>query len=94
EAGIMPPMDGVFSEGTMNIYKISDIPWEYAGYATCMMYSSLLRSHIAIAKLPLDMCEPGTEVDLEVSIIRRSVNIKARVAELPFFDPARKTSRE
>ncbi|MEM8860652.1 MAG: aminomethyltransferase family protein, partial [Chloroflexota bacterium] len=40
EAGIMPPMDGVFSEGTMNIYKISDIPWEYAGYATCMMYSS------------------------------------------------------
>ncbi|MEM9774299.1 MAG: aminomethyltransferase family protein [Chloroflexota bacterium] len=94
EAGIMPPMDGVFNEGTMNIYKISDIPWEYAGYATCMMYSSLLRSHIAIAKLPLDMCEPGTEVDLEVSIIRRSVNIKARVAKLPFFDPARKTSRE
>lgn len=94
EAGIHPPMDGVFNEGTMNIYKISDTPWEYGGYATCMMYSSLLRSHIAIAKLPPELCEPGTEVDLELSIIRRSVNVKARVAELPFFNPARKTSRE
>ena len=94
EAGIHPPMDGVFNEGTMNIYRISDTPWEYGGYATCMMYSSLLRSHIAIAKLPLDLCEPGTEVDLEISIIRRSVNVKAKVVALPFFNPERKTSSE
>ncbi|MFK7800378.1 MAG: aminomethyltransferase family protein [Anaerolineae bacterium] len=93
-AGIIPPLEGVFNEGTMNIYRISDIPWEYGGYATCMMFSSLLRSHIAIAKLPLDLCEPGTEVDLEISIIRRSVNVKAKVVALPFFNPERKTSRE
>ena len=93
EAGIMPPMDGVFEEGTMNIYRKSETPWEYAGYATCFVYSSLLRSHIGLAKLPPDLCTPGTEVDLEISIIRRSVNVTARVTELPFFNPARKTKR-
>ncbi|MEM7799240.1 MAG: aminomethyltransferase family protein [Chloroflexota bacterium] len=93
EAGINPPMDGVFEEGTFNLYRISDTPWEYAGYATCMIYSSLLRSHIALAKLPPDLCTPGTEVDFELQVIRRSVNVKARVAELPFFDPRRKTEK-
>ena len=93
DAGIMPPIEGVFHEGTMNIYKRSDTPWEYGGYATCMMYSSLLRKHIAIAKLPPDLCAIGTEVDLEINIIRRSVNIKATVVEMPFFNPARKTAK-
>ena len=91
EAGIMPPREGVFYEGTMNIYRRSDTPWEYAGYATSYMFSSLLRSHLAIAKLPLDLCTPGTEVDLEISIIRRSVNVLARVTDMPFFNPDRKT---
>ncbi len=92
EAGIMPPLDGVFHEGTMNIYRQSEIPWDYAGYATSLVYSSILRKHIAIAKLPLDLCEPGSQVSLEITIIRRSVNVLARVAEMPFFNPNRKTN--
>ncbi len=92
EAGIMTPKDGIHSEGTMSIYRRNDKEWDYAGYATCFQYSSLLKQHIAIAKLPLDLIEPGTEVDLEIPVIRKPVNVLARVAKMPFFNPKRKTA--
>lgn len=94
EAGIMTPKDGVMIQDTMNIYRRSDIPWHYAGYASSFIWSSLKKQHVAIAKLPLDLCEVGTEVDLEISVIRQSQYVLARVVDLPFFNPARKTARQ
>ncbi|MGB1253474.1 MAG: aminomethyltransferase family protein [Candidatus Promineifilaceae bacterium] len=94
EAGIMTPKDGMLVQDTMSIYRRSDIPWQYAGYASSFMWSSLKKQHVAIAKLPLDLCEPGTEVELEISIIRQPQYVLARVVELPFFNPKRKTARQ
>ncbi len=91
EAGIMPPQENHYLETTMSIYRRTDKPWDYAGYATSLLFSPLLKKPIALAKLPLDLTKPGTEVDLELNVIRRPVNVVARVAKLPFFDPARKT---
>ncbi len=93
EAGIMTPKEGVLVEDTMSIYRRSDVPWQYAGYATSFMWSSLKKQHVAIAKLPLELCEPGTEVDLEIMVIRQPKYVLARVVERPFFNPARKTAR-
>lgn len=104
EAGIMTPKDGIHQDGTMSIYRRNDpavlradgetIPeWDYAGYATCFLYSPILKQHIALAKLPLDLAKPGTEVDLEISVIRRPQNVLARVAKTPFYNPARKTAK-
>jgi len=89
-AGIMPPKEGVFSEETMSIYRRGGAEYEYAGYASSFIYSSLLKRHIAIAKLPLDLAVPGTEVDLEFSIIRRPQNLLAHVVDMPFYNPKRK----
>ena len=94
EAGIMTPKDGVMVQETMTIYKRSDVPWQYAGYTSSFMWSSLTKQHVAIAKLPLELCEPGTEVDLEISVIRQPQYVLSRVVELPFFNPARKTARQ
>lgn len=94
QIGIMTPKSGVLNQHTMSIYRRCDEPWQYAGYASSFMYSSLLKQHIAIAKLPLDLIEPGTEVDLEISIIRRPVNVRASVTPMPFYNPARKTARQ
>ncbi|MEM7333704.1 MAG: aminomethyltransferase family protein [Chloroflexota bacterium] len=94
EAGIMTPKEGVLVQDTMSIYRRSDIPWQYAGYASSFMWSSLKKQHVAIAKLPFDLCEPGTEVDLEISVIRQPQYVLSRVVELPFFNPARKTARQ
>lgn len=90
----MTPKEGVLYQDTLTVYRRGEPQWQYAGYASSFMYSSLLKKHIAIAKLPLDLTQVGTEVDLEISIIRRPVNVLARVVEMPFFNPARKRARQ
>lgn len=93
EAGIVPPRHEVYSESTMSIYRRGSTEWDYAGYASSFTTSSLLRTPLAIAKLPLDLATPGSEVDLEVTVIRRPRNVLARVERMPFFNPDRKTAR-
>lgn len=92
QAGILPPRHEVYSESTMSIYRRGSKEWDYAGYAGSFLSSSLLRKPIAIAKLPIDLTTPGTEVDLEVQVIRQPKNVLARVEAMPFFNPARKTA--
>ena len=76
----------------MSIYRRNDKPWDYAGYATSFMFSSLLKKPLAIAKLPRDLAKTGTEVDLEIQLIKKPVNVLARVNRMPFFNPPRKTT--
>ena len=92
EAGIMPPRDGIYCETTRSIYRIGDRQWDYAGYASSFLYSSLLRRPVAIAKLPLDLARPGIAVDLELTVIRRPVNVLAHVTRMPFYNPPQKTA--
>ena len=97
EAGIMPPKEGVHGESTMSIYRHYDEggkEYDYAGYASSFLYSSLLKKPIAIAKLPLDLAKPGTKVDIELSVIRKPVNVLARVTRMPFYNPARKVAAQ
>ena len=91
QAGIMPPKHGIYRESTMSIYRPGDVEWDYAGYASSFLYSSLLRKPIAIAKLPLDLAKRGTKVDLEIPLIRKPVNVVATVTRMPFYNPKRKT---
>ncbi|HAT37233.1 MAG TPA: glycine cleavage system protein T [Gemmatimonadetes bacterium] len=90
EAGVVPPRHEIYSESTMSVYRRSGVDWDYAGYASSFTSSSLLRTPLAIAKLPLDIAGPGSEVDLEVNVIRRPQNVLAQVKQMPFFNPARK----
>ena len=92
EAGIATPKYEHYREDTMSIYRRGGKEWDYAGYASSFLFSSLLKKPIAIAKLPLALATPGTEVDLEVPVIRKPVNVLARVTDMPFFNPDRKTA--
>ena len=93
ETGIMAPKHDLYCESTKSIYRRSDKEWDYAGYASSFMFSPILKKPIAIAKLPNDLAKPGTEVDIEISVIRKPHNVLATVQRMPFFDPARKTQR-
>jgi aminomethyltransferase len=93
EAGIMPRKHDHYCESTRNIYRRGQKEWDYAGYATSFLFSSLLKKPIAIAKLPNELAKRGTEVDLEISVIRRPRTVLARVHRMPFFNPPRKTQR-
>jgi aminomethyltransferase len=91
-AGVVPPRHEVYSESTMSVYRRGTTEWDYAGYASSFTTSSLLRTPLAIAKLPFDLAKPGSEVDLEVTVVRRPQNVLARVARMPFYNPARKSA--
>ena len=92
ESGVVPPRHEIYSESTMSVYRRSGVDWDYVGYASSFTSSSLLRTPLAIAKLPLDLAGPGSEVDLEVNVIRRPQNVLAQVKQMPFFNPARKSA--
>lgn len=92
EAGLLPPRHEIYRETTMSVYRRGAIEWDYAGYATSFTTSSLMRRPLAIAKLPLDLAEPGSEVDLELSVLHKPTTVLARVERMPFFDPPRKTA--
>ncbi|MDH3272093.1 MAG: aminomethyltransferase family protein [Gemmatimonadota bacterium] len=92
ESGIIPPMHELYTESTMSLYRRGGKQWDYAGYASSFLASTLLRRPIGIAKLPLDLTEEGSEVDAEITVIRQPKYILARVERLPFFNPPRKTA--
>ena len=93
EAGIMPPKHEVYCESSKSVYRRGEKEWDYAGYATSFLFSSILKKPIAIAKLPNDLAKSGTEVDLEISIMHKPANVLATVQRMPFFNPARKTQQ-
>ena len=59
----------VYAESTRSVYRRGDVEWDYAGWSTSFVTSSLLRTPLAIAELPLELAEPGSEVDLEVQVV-------------------------
>jgi aminomethyltransferase len=60
------------------------------GYATSGCWSPLLKRYFALAHLRAPHFEPGTAVELEVTVEHRRQRAKAIVRKLPFYDPARK----
>ncbi len=90
--GIAPPQHELYCEQTMSLYRRNDKPYDYAGYASSFLYSSLLKRPIAIAKVPLDLAQSGSEVEIELTVIRKPDYVLARVESLPFYDPPRKTA--
>jgi aminomethyltransferase len=62
------------------------------GYTTSFMYSPILQRHIAMARVRPDLAEPGTVVQLELTINHRYHTVAAAVARPPLFNPSRKTA--
>lgn len=60
------------------------------GYATSGCWSPLLKRYIALAHLEAPYSEPGTAVEMEVTVEHRRKRAAATVRRLPFFDPERK----
>jgi aminomethyltransferase len=89
EAGLVPPKDETPLEWESMLY---DDEGERVGYATSLMYSPMLQRHIAMARVRPDLSDPGTKVNLELTINHEYQTVAAEVTRLPFFNPPRKTA--
>jgi len=63
---------------------------EQAGYATSGAWSPLLKRYIALAHVRSRWAQPGTELDIEITVEHRRKRTAAYVVRKPFFDPERK----
>ncbi|MCA9968388.1 MAG: hypothetical protein KC423_29285, partial [Anaerolineales bacterium] len=65
---------------------------EYVGYVTSLLFSPLLKRHIAIAKIASGVAAAGARVFVEMEVLHRSQYFPAQITRLPFYNPARKTA--
>ncbi|MEM7114834.1 MAG: aminomethyltransferase family protein [Chloroflexota bacterium] len=88
--GLIAPKDPTPIEEAMSLYNDQK---EWQGHTTSYIFSTILKKHIAIAKVVPEMARVGTELQLELMINDRPRLVQARVAKMPFFNPARKVAR-
>jgi aminomethyltransferase len=86
EAGLATRLPGTAWRMSVPIYAGS----EQAGYATSGGWSPLLKKYIALAHLRAQWAEPGTRLDIEITVEHRRKRAVARVVKKPFLDLARK----
>jgi aminomethyltransferase len=60
------------------------------GYATAFLYSPVLQRHIGLARVRPHLAEPGTEMQLEITVNHHNTRVLARTARTPLFNPERK----
>lgn len=65
-------------------------PGGQMGYATSGCWSPLLKKYVALAHLRGRAGEPGSALEMEVTVEHRRLRAAATVVETPFFDPPRK----
>jgi aminomethyltransferase len=88
-AGLIPPKSHM---PVQDEYYIYDDELQQLGYATSQMYSPMLQRHIALARVPLALAQPGCRVKLELGVNHRYEYFDAHVARLPLFNPERRTA--
>ncbi len=62
------------------------------GKATSTTWSPLLKKMIALASVDTPHSQPGTKLQMEITIEAVRQKVTATVAKLPFFNPERKTA--
>lgn len=63
---------------------------QHVGQATSMVFSHILKKYIALATIQSGFATVGTDLEFEITVEYERQRAAARVARLPFFDPARK----
>jgi aminomethyltransferase len=62
------------------------------GKATSGTWSPMLKKYIALARLRPQYAQPGTQLEMEVTIDAQRKQARATVVKMPFYNPPRKTA--
>ena len=84
--GLPPHLPNVAWRASAPVYRDG----EQIGYATSGCWSPLLKRSLALAHIQAPHYEPGTRVEIEVTVEHHREQADAVVRKLPFYDPERK----
>ena len=83
-AGLPPQVPAMAVRGSLPVYKAG----QQVGYASTSTWSPVLKKYIALVHLQRPYYEPGTSVNLEITVEHHRRQAAARVVALPFYEPA------
>jgi aminomethyltransferase len=86
ERALPPQLPGIAWRTSAPLYSNG----KQVGYATSGCWSPLLKQSLALAHVRAPHFEPGTRVELEVTVEHERKRADAEIRQLPFFDPERK----
>jgi aminomethyltransferase len=86
QLGLPPHFPLVAWRGGVPVYKDD----RHVGHATTGAWSPTLKKYVALATIEKEYIQPGTRLDLEVTVEHRRKTAGVTVVKLPFFDPPRK----
>jgi len=88
DAGLAPQVPSAASRVHVPVYRGRT----QVGKATSTAWSPTLKKMIALASLSREHAAPGTRLEMELTVEAVRHTVPARVVELPFFNPPRKTA--
>jgi aminomethyltransferase len=86
KVGLAPQLPSAAWRASVPLYAGGD----QIGYATSGAWSPLLKKYIALAHVRARWAEPGTPVEMEITVEHQRTRTTARVVKKPFFNPERK----
>jgi aminomethyltransferase len=89
DAGLAPQLPSAASRVAVPVYSRGR---KQVGKATSTTWSPTLKKMIALASVSRDHAAVGTQLEMELTVEAVRHTVPAKVAELPFFNPARKTA--
>jgi len=86
--GLTPAAPSAASRVAVPIYSGE----KQVGKATTTSWSPILKKLIALASIETEHSKPGTQLQIEITIEAIRLKTSAKVTNLPFFNPPRKTA--
>jgi aminomethyltransferase len=86
--GLAPQVPGTASRVAVPVYRGG----MQVGKATSTTWSPTLKKMIALASLNREHAAAGTELQMELTVEGARQKVRAKVCDLPFFNPPRKTA--
>jgi len=84
EAGLPPQIPGTAVRGSLPVTRDG----RQVGYASTSTWSPVLKKYIALVHLERPHFEPGTRLNIEVTVEHRRRQAPGTVVALPFYEPA------
>ena len=88
-AGLAPQAPSQASRVHVPVYKGKT----QIGKATSTTWSPVLKKMIALASLDSNAAQLGSRVEMEITIEAVRQNVRAKVVEMPFYNPPQKTGK-
>ena len=83
KVGLPPQIPGMAVRGSLPVMRDG----KQVGYASTSTWSPVLKKYIALVHVQRPWYEPGTQLDIEITVEHHRLHAPCTVVKLPFYEP-------